>query len=186
MVLGAARFVVRNRIHRAQVPQPDVRVAAFEAFLASVESLEPTDEEIALAAELEEVAARHVLELDAGESQLVAVLQLRLLSKVITGDKRAIAATSGLLAAGAPIGGVKGRLVSLEQLAVSLLVDYGAGALRGAVCAAPSVDRTLTICCSCQSQGVDQSQILDGLSSYIGSLRNQSGAVLHPDNDPWA
>lgn len=186
LVLGAARYVVRSRIQRGQVPQPEVIVAEFEAFLASVETLEPTADEIALAAALEEIAARHVLELDAGESQLIAVLQLRMLSKVITGDKRAIAATSLLLSAGAPIDGVQGRLVSLEQLVVSLMADYGAAALREAVCAAQGVDRTLTICCACQSQDIGQEQILDGLSSYIGSLRTQSGTVVHPADDPWA
>src|SRR6266487_6149777 len=69
-VLGAARFVIRDRIRRGGLAEADPSiedraVALFDA----VHGLEPTSDELDLANGLEREAQRMALPLDAGESQ---------------------------------------------------------------------------------------------------------------------
>ena len=92
-VLGQARFVVAKRVER--MPLRGRRGAAIErtdALLARCVSLEPSEDEIALAAVIERTAALRDLPLDAGESQLAAIVLSRPIAELHTGDKRAIAA----------------------------------------------------------------------------------------------
>ncbi len=52
--------------------------------------MEPTDREVAFATNLELTAQRAGLQLDVGESQLVAIVIERAIATFDTGDKRAI------------------------------------------------------------------------------------------------
>jgi hypothetical protein len=72
-------------------------IRRLDDFLASVELIEPTVEESTLAAEFESLALAAALPLDAGESQLCAVLVSRNLPLLVTGDKRAITALESLV-----------------------------------------------------------------------------------------
>jgi hypothetical protein len=173
-ILGVGRFVIRGRLDRAaniaDVPRAK---AAFEQLLKAVTLLEPDDEELAMAADLEAEANRRALELDGGESQLLAILARRACRLLITGDKRAIAAmalVAPLLAAN--------RIGCLEQLMAQLVVAAGADVVRPLVCGEPRVDRAITSCFGCSGGQVDREDILAGLLSYISHLDRSAPGVL--------
>ena len=77
-MLGVGRFVVRSRLTRARNLTNAARAsAAFERLLKAVSIVEPNEAEVTLAADLEAEANRRELDLDSGESQLLAILILR-------------------------------------------------------------------------------------------------------------
>lgn len=174
-ILGVARYVVGGRINRmAGLINRTKALAAFDEFLGTVTELEPTDAEVEYAAELEAEASRHDVELDGGESQLLAILMTRGCDLLLTGDKRAINAIS--------IIGPKrahGRIGCFEQLMMDILVNMPAGALRQLVCGEPLADRAMAICFSCARQGAPpDEEIAQGLCSYINHLCTTSAGVL--------
>ena len=173
-MLGVGRFVIRGRLGRAaniaDVPRAK---AALEQLLKAVTLLEPDDEELAVAADLEVEASRRALELDGGESQLLAILATRECRLLITGDKRAIAAmalVAPLLAAN--------RIGCLEQLMAQLVVTSGVDFVRPLVCGEPRVDRAITSCFGCSGGQVDRKDVLAGLSSYISHLDRSAPGML--------
>ncbi len=178
-VLGAARYVVPSYIYKnSDVGDPSGVVQTFEAFLVTVEEFEPTDAEVELAAELEKEAARHLVELDPGESQLCAILVSRTLDVLLTGDKRAIAALATLGTTNATVAAINSRLACLEQLMIRVTEDLGADVVRLAVCGAKFADRAMAICFSCSSPEVETASIPEALNSYVGSVRQQSAGLL--------
>jgi hypothetical protein len=177
--LAAARFVLLKRIRRASLQgDPNVVEAELLGFLGKHEAVETTPKEQVLAATLETAAQNIAVNLDTGESQLVAVLVLRALPRLLTGDKRAIIAIDRLIDPAPEIGGVVGTVTCLEQLVKRALVQSDAVAIRTAVCDEPSIDRTLSICFGCLGSGQPLESILQGLDSYISDLRRQAPRVL--------
>lgn len=173
-MLGVGRFVIQGRLTRASnVADVERAKAAFGQLLEAVTLLEPDDQELAAAADLEAEANRRNLELDGGESQLLAMLARRGCQRLITGDKRAIVA----IAVVAPDLAAK-RICCLEQLMVQLLTLFGVDVARPAVCGEPNVDRALTSCFGCSSTAIDGSDVLAGLNSYIGHLDRSAPGVL--------
>ena len=69
-----------------------------------------------MAADLEFRAQTTGLDLDVGESQLCAVLVMRMVPMLLTGDKRAISAIEHLFDLEPRIGWIAGRVYCLEQL----------------------------------------------------------------------
>ena len=97
-VLGAARYVVSGRLKRTGITEARPTIAdELTAFLDRPEVLEPSEYELTLAGELEREAQRRALPLDAGESQLAAMVVERAIPLLTTGDKRAIASFEQLL-----------------------------------------------------------------------------------------
>lgn len=178
-ILGAARFVVLRKI-RKQIPQCLVSTveARFCDFLAGNEELEPTEEEQELAASLEALAQKSSLNLDAGESQLVAILVLRGLPWLLTGDKRATTAIEKLHGREAGLSALTGKIVSLEQLIRKLLAATEMASIRSKICSMPDVDKTLTICFGCASAETSLAVVEEGLDSYIANLRSGAPRVL--------
>lgn len=177
-VLGASRFVIPKRISRHGLRgNPAVAEAHFTDFLKKNEVVEPSADEQQMAAILEETAQRLSLNLDAGESQLVAILVARSLHCFLTGDKRAIASIDALLDSDSRLAPIIGKIRCLEQLITVALGTLDMD-LRSAICAEPSVDKTLTICFSCSSKDGDLATILAGLASYIADLRTKASRVL--------
>ena len=180
-VLGAARFVIRFRI--AKMPLTGDRESAQRAaadLIARSFVLEPTLEEQTLAAELETLAQREGLELDAGESQLAAIVAERRLPQLKTGDKRAIRALEQLLDAVPRLATLACRVRCLEQLIEDLVerVDNPDEVAR-AICTEPTVDKTLAICARCYAPRPHGPAIdREGLSSYIGQLRADAPRLL--------
>lgn len=177
--LGAARFVVSKRIQRRRPNKgADAALAALQAFLNRAVQIEPTPAEQAVASEFELTALKLSVSLDAGESQLCAVLISRLVPYLLTGDKRAITALELLLDADGRLWALCGKVRCLEQLVLDALSrDTGGDSLRTVICAEPHVDKTLTICLSCHSPASSASPS-EGLASYIEDLRSQATRVL--------
>lgn len=176
-MLGVGRFVIRGRLTRSTDIADRARAGtAFAAMLETIALVEPDDAELAAAADLEAEANRRDLELDGGESQLLAILANRGCSLLVTGDKRAVAAMAVVATAQAAA-----RVACLEQLIAHIVGVAGSAALRPRVCAEPHVDRAITSCfgCSMASAPAD-ADILDGLASYVGHLDRAAPGMLAP------
>jgi hypothetical protein len=178
-VLGTARFVISRRLEKTNLNgDRAAALKSFLAFLSTADILEPGDDEQRFAADLELAAQNSAVNLDVGESQLCAILVLRNLSVLLTGDKRAVVALETLLDACPPLTRIRGRVKSLEQAIAEAVARLGCTALRTAVCAEPQIDKALAICFSCRSGSADPANVLEGLISYINDLRKQAGRVL--------
>lgn len=179
LIVSAARFACRARARRWAVADPEIGVT-IENILARVRLIEPSSDDIAVAADLEEARQRRGLALDAGESLLFAITAARPGLFSVTGDKRAIAALGAI---GLP--GLNSRIACFEQLLATLMAYGQGGALRAAVCADATVDRTAAICFQCQATGVDDATVVGALVSYIEALRGQAPNLLLPGSE-WS
>jgi hypothetical protein len=177
-VLGAARYVVRHRLERhPAVEDKTLAQAHWVEALGGLEELEPTSDELTLATSMEEEASANGLPLDTGESQLCAITIVRAVPLMVTGDKRAIEAIEAVLESLAPLAALSKRVACLEQLMSALVRRLGAAATRDFVCAAPGVDKALSICFGC-SAGQDAPFDPSGLVSYIAHLRTLAPTIL--------
>jgi hypothetical protein len=180
-VLGAARFVLADMIRKKRGNQSnDPALVSFMRFFESAEILEPTDEERLLAAEFEAVAQAVSVSFDTGESQLCAILIVRGLPLLLTGDKRAIIAISKMFDIHLRISEVQEKVKCLEQLVSDTLSVYTTDSIRVAICSEPAIDKALSICFGCTSAQADDQDVLAGLNSYINHLRGIAPNVLHP------
>lgn len=175
-MLSVGRFVLRKKLARHQrVRDSPAAQNALEQLLQSVGFVEPIEGEIALASGIEAAAARSGLELDSGESLLLAMLHLREHAYLVTGDKRAVVAMAVVareLSAG--------RVRCLEQLMAQIIDHLGVPAVRAHVCSEPLADRALSAAFSCASAGEQSTEgVLAGLSSYIEHLRREAPGILH-------
>jgi hypothetical protein len=180
-VLGSARFVVPMKIEKGKLRRDSATALAnFFEFLRRTEALEPTENEQNLAADLEFAAQKSGISLDSGESQLCSILVQRMLLLLLTGDKRAIAAIEKLLDDEPRLIPICGKVRCLEQLVSDALVIRGHATVRSAVCSEPDIDKALAICFSCTNESVLAESLLEGLQSYIRSLRTDASRVLSP------
>lgn len=182
-ILGAAKYVVPSLLEQVNLTGAvDPARADFDAFLGAAVVLEPEPREVALAAEMELLAQRGGVSLDTGESQLAAMVAIRSLDGLHTGDKRAIRALELLLDATTDLAPLQARVFSLEQLVASL-DDAAVERLILAVCAEPLVDKALTYCCACHSPGgTTADSVRAGLRSYINDLRSDAPRLLAADS----
>ncbi len=179
-MLGVGRFVVRGRLERdRRIADPSRAKAAFDRLLLQADLLEPSEDELAMAAELEAEAARLDLELDGGESQLVAMLTSRGCRLLVTGDKRAIAAMAAVARSL-----VAGRVACLEQVIAQLVASFGSAPVRSAICAESMADRAVTLCFSCgRDADPGDAEVLAALASYSGHLNRAAPGILLPGSD---
>ena len=99
-ILGATQFVVAKKIRKRVLRRDrEAAVKSLEAFIQRITIVEPTTDEQRMAADFELAAQRAGVALDTGESQLCAVLVIRAVRQLYTGDKRAIQAMQELLEA---------------------------------------------------------------------------------------
>jgi hypothetical protein len=180
-VLGAARFVIRDRIRRGKLGEadPTIEDRATAVFDAAWD-LEPTSDELDLANGLEREAQRMALPLDAGESQLCAMVAVRGLARLTTGDKRAIESLEKMRVVAPWLGKLAGRIHCLEQLVAAAIADDAVFAEFGPrVCADASADKTLSICFGCLGgSSPSASDVASCLSSYINALRESAPTLL--------
>ncbi len=180
-VLGAARYVCRDAIRKKPIRGDRVLVQdRLSAFLDTVESIEPTGAEIALAAEFEEAALRSSLSLDSGESQLAAVAVSRDLHAFVTGDKRAISALARVIDGTSHADKLAGKVRCFEQTMLHIAEALGCIDMRTRICGQPDIDRTMAICFSCASNNPATIECEACLKSYIASARATSAALLAP------
>lgn len=178
-VLAAARFILGRKVQRKQLRgSVDVITSRLDLFFASCLEVEPTAEEVILAAKLESTARAVNADLDPGESQLCAIAILRPVPLFLTGDKRGIEALGQLVSSSVVLQGMKGRIVCLEQLFLAALASTDPAEIRTAVCHEPYVDRALSICFSCSDTTVGTDRLIEGLSSYIQDVRKRAMSLL--------
>jgi len=177
-VLGAARFVAAHRILKIGLNGgPAEALQHLEALLELVSTVEPTSEEQLMAADFELAAQRAGVNLDAGESHLCALVVSRQIPRLLTGDKRAIAAMEVLLDSDERLWYLCGRVFCLEQLTRRAIERDNDGLVRAAICEQPSVDKALTVCAGCQS-ATNEAVVVECLDSYLGDLRRKAARVL--------
>lgn len=176
-MLGAAKFMILKRL-RKRPPARGYQVVLeeFQSSISTVFEIEPTDDEIRLAADLEFSAKELDLELDSGESILCAVLLSRKSNYIFTGDKRAIRAVSGLIAQGNDA--LAEKIVCLEQISMWLIEHANSAEVRSAICSEPAVDTGLAACFCCYSPSVQVESWREGLMSYIEDLKRRAPGVL--------
>jgi hypothetical protein len=178
-VLGAARFVVAKKIQRTKLNRTtELVMLELATFLSAATTLEPTDDEQALAADLESAAQRLGINLDVGESQLCAVAIERLVPLLLTGDKRAITAMEYLLDTEVRLQDLCGKIRCLEQAVACVLHQKELETLRTAICAEAAVDKALTICFGCSNANIQRETVLEGLDSYVRALRSAAPHIL--------
>jgi hypothetical protein len=178
-VLGAARFVLREKINRTNLCQDRKTVAqGLEAFLKSVTVLEPGRNEQVIAAQLESSALELGLSLDVGESQLCAMVMERAIPRLVTGDKRAILALEQLISVDSSLLKLQTKILCLEQLLLLVLVKVSFSELRVSICREPEVDKVMTICFSCRSANSSEQNLRDGLGSYIRDIQSAAPTIL--------
>jgi hypothetical protein len=180
-VLGAARFVVRDRIRRGKLAAVDPSIEDRAAALfGAVSELEPTSDELDLANDLEREAQRMALPLDPGESQLCAIVAVRGLALFTTGDKRAIESLEKMRGVAPWLGRLAGRIRCLEQLVAAVVLDGAVLAELGPrVCADPQADTALSICFGCLGgSSPTASDVASCLNSYINAVRESAPTLL--------
>ncbi|WP_143030061.1 hypothetical protein [Pseudonocardia oroxyli] len=177
-VLGAARFVVPSAIARSsRITDKGRALENFRRLLDHADQLEPSNAEVALATEIEEIAQREAVEMDGGESLLCAIVITRVYDYLVTGDKRAVIALEQMRELLAILSDLDGKAVSLEQSIAWLVVALGEEEVRARVCREKDVDKALSACCSCASLHIALSPD-SGLESYIDDLRRQAPHIL--------
>jgi hypothetical protein len=172
--------VIGKRIERTKLNEsrPEVK-GNLEDLLRRAQVLEPTDDEVRLAAKLERAALEKSLPLDSGESQLAAMVAERGITALTTGDKRAIKSFNQLLVAESWLNAICGRVRCLEQLVLESARKYNAFmVLTNAVCADREADATLSICFGCFSDRSEAADAEQGLLSYIADVRNDAPDIL--------
>lgn len=179
-ILGAARYVVRRRIERAPLSQgKEGALAELETILRQSIVLEPTEDELRLAADIEAAASQAGFELDTGESQLAVIVATRSLNAFQTGDKRGIRGLDSLLDEVPRLKYLEGKVWCLEQIVQRVLTDEVLAVMTASVCAEPEVDKALSNCFACRSRRYpSRDEVLLGLASYIRDLRSSAPRVL--------
>jgi hypothetical protein len=178
-ILGATRFVVAKKIRKRVLRQDkEAIVKHLEAFIRRITIVEPTTDEQRMAADFELAAQRAGVALDTGESQLCAVLVVRAVRQLYTGDKRAIQAMQVLLQADKRLLSLCNRVKCLEQLVLQSITEDNVSLFRASICSEPEIDVALTICFSCTSKGISLEEISHALNSYINDLRRSSRQIL--------
>jgi len=169
--LGSLRYVIGPRLDKLN-REPARK--QFQTFLESIQIVEPSDAEIELAAQIEETATLAEVEVDNGESLLIAIGVNRAIEKIATGDKRAISGIANVAKAIEEIKSLKGRLLSFEQIVAKLCFDLGFGELRSRICSDAQCDKAISICFACHREIVTDEDILACLSSYQRHLSESS------------
>jgi hypothetical protein len=179
-VLGAAPYVIDRGIERASLSRSMEEVRAEAAgFLNAATLLEPTEDEISLAAEMEAIAQGIGVPLDSGESQLAAMTINRTIAALETGDKRAVGAFEQLLDRLDGLALLTGKVHCLEQLILRLVSEGDIDQVGKAICGEPDVDMTMSICFGCRSNlPPNRKNVLQGLTSYIGHARRRAPRML--------
>lgn len=176
-VLGAARFMARRRLSKLAEAE---LLDEMEACIQDLQIIEPSEEELIFAAEIELQATKLSVDLDEGESILCAVAVYRSLEWIATGDKRAVVAIETLMQRTEDLRDLAGKVLCLENLVLRLLLGGDPQAIRSSICGKPSVDKALAICFSCTSATSSPQSWFEGLSSYVAGLHRQAPTALRP------
>lgn len=142
MLRYMGRYSAEKRAALTKNPQEADRLYAV---LCSIQEVEPTAEEEALAYELTRVAIENGLDLDVGEISIISLAAFRINTLVATGDKRAIRELPQLEQIKPTIATIRGRILCLEQIVAKICKKNGMRKLRDAVLLARHADTTVTM-----------------------------------------
>lgn len=175
-VLGNGRFVVGKKLARLGLLDAH---SALMSLLDEIEELEPTDEEVELAAQIELYAQTLHVQVDSGESQLAAMTVIRAITLLVTGDKRAIEGIAAIGTVCPELAAIAGRILCLEQLVLrTLSASSDPGELRSKICRYERLDQALALCFSCKSTRIEPESWTEGLKSYVEYLRVRAPTLL--------
>lgn len=184
LILATAPFVMRDRIKRSsRIKDRERADGAMRVFLQRANTVEPDAAEIAMAAEFEELANERGLDLDGGESLLFALLAMRRVRALLTGDKRAIVALEQVSVVMGLNEKAGERVACFEQVMATLLHVANPTEIAGKVCAEPDADKAIAICFRCSSQSFELAAVLDGLASYVKDVRAAAPLTLVSGDD---
>jgi hypothetical protein len=179
--LGLTHLIAHKQLARhGHVTDVHGAEAELRCLLAMLGRLEPTDDEVTLAAELAATAQQRSLSLDVGEAQLIAIVISRRLPLMVTGDKRALVALGGLLTRTHERAALIGRLACFEQVVSSIAAVIGEHELRSRVCAEPALDIVMRLACSCGREGWNSVEFHEACISYVRAVRTDVGDLLMP------
>lgn len=177
-MIAAAQFVVAGKFKKKLKEEQLAEAKAhFQEAVALIAAIEPSPDELALAAQLESAAVTLGVDLDAGESQICALMLSRGIGLMMTGDKRAIKAIAALREQEA-CAYVHGKVACLEQLVLWMIEKTGLESVQPSICPLPTVDSSLTTALGCYSGGTPLASCQEGLASYINSIRKDAPEVL--------
>lgn len=178
-ILGAAKFVVTKSLdNKNYSSNANEAKNHLQEFIENASTLEPTEDELTFAAELEHIAQRAGVGLDGGESQLTAMVLIRNYDWFVTGDKRAIAALGYLRDNDQHLKEIDGKVLCLEQIVERLLSSSDPIIIRNTICSEPNADKALTISLSCKSGETKPDQWVAGLNSFIADTRRKAKTLL--------
>ncbi len=183
LILGAAPFVLAKAISKSRSISD--RLGATERLAKAVmlcSVLEPSEQEVSLAAILEDAGQRLGFPFDAGESLMVAVLATRAEHSLATGDKRALAVLPTLAAGAGILADLQARIACLEQVISTVLKTYP-DQTASKVCSEPLADIAISICFGCAAGSFAPETAFAALSSYTGHLRDQCTPLLADGDD---
>lgn len=176
-MLGVGKYVMRAKAERSsKINDVALAAASIDRLIGAVALIEPNEAELQLAADLEADAVRLGLELDSGESQLLAILTCRGYRLLVTGDKRAIKAMATIAPQIA-----NGRVLCLEQLVARILATVEFDSVRARVCREPRVDQAVTICFGCGQSSIQVEEALQAIGSYVRDLSRGAPGILIGD-----
>ncbi|MFN4329544.1 MAG: hypothetical protein ACK4FF_11780 [Limnobacter sp.] len=177
-ILGAAKFMLQKKLQK-KPPQRGIQQVTAELTDAMqwLNSAEPSETEIEIAAAIEAHAQKHGLAIDSGESLICAMIVNNACNYAMTGDKRALTGIGKVLQESA-YKELKEKFICLEQIFLCWLAKLDAIELRKAVCTERDADKSISICFSCSSPEVPSENFIAGLTSNIIFLRKNSGEAL--------
>lgn len=179
-ILKVTGYVLQGRVKKSsQLTDRDAAERTLSELLSLVQTTEPNEEEVRMASEFESEAQMRDVQLDTGESLLLAILLQRGLKLMITGDKRAIYAIEEIL------GEVmaRPRIACFEQAVATIMRTIALDDIRERICRESSVDRAITNCFQCASPTVSSTSVFQGLRSYTVDLRKVASRVLLESDD---
>ena len=179
-VLGAAPYVLRKAVERgADTTSKESVLERLGEFFNVAAVLEPSEEELRFAAEVELLAQRLGLSLDSGESQLASIVIERRMGGLESGDKRAIRSFEDLLDHVERLDTLCGKVRCLEQIVLRTLARIEFREVSAAICAEPEVDKSLSICFGCYSKPpAECDTAIEGLTSYVDDARTEAPRIL--------
>ena len=171
-VLPTARYSLMPHKDRLRRCKDEASAQRLANFLAAAGQLDLGSVD---AAQLDELVASPGI--DAGEAQLFAAAATQSDARIITGDKRALAALCSTPALASAVTALAGRIVAVETV-FAMLTDADFSITQSRVRANPDVDKALTAIF-----GVSVSATLEsvraGLYSYESHLRATTGDLLY-------
>jgi len=176
VALDSARYKLLPKRNRLELCKTEDVAGRVEAFLdaAITVSSEPVDVEI-----LEELNGSPGI--DAGEALLFAAAASAKNTRVLTGDKRALAGLGGLQHSNCAQA-LAGKIIMLEAL-IQGFSQADPGLTQTVVRSNPTVDKALTNVFGVSSPASSDS-VMDGLESYKGHLKKTLGGLLN-DGPPF-